>query len=192
MTGNGTAGDIAGQVEALLDEVTEPRARERMEDLVRLLMEFYGAGLERVVELAGAETVAKLAADDLVGSLLILHDLHPVDTATRVQAALDKVRPYLGSHAGGVTLLGIDDDLVLHLRLEGTCDGCPASRVTVKSGLRTRFTAFVSAPEVDQARIRRGADRVVVCRQAQIPSLKVSVESGWKLPSRSRRLTLRN
>lgn len=146
MTTEATAGDIAGRVEALLGEVTEPRARERVEELVRLLMEFYGAGLARVVELAGPDVVEKLATDDLVGSLLILHDLHPLDTATRVQRALDKVRPYLGSHAGGVTLLGVDDDMVLHLRLEGTCDGCPASMVTVKSAIEGAVTE--AAPEI--------------------------------------------
>ena len=37
----------------------------------------------------------------------MLHDLHPLDVDTRIQRALDKVRPYLGSHAGGVTYLGV-------------------------------------------------------------------------------------
>ena len=51
----------------------------------------------------------RLADDELVGSLLVLHDLHPDDVTVRVQAALDRVRPYLGSHAGGVTLTGVDE-----------------------------------------------------------------------------------
>ncbi len=65
-------------------------------------------------------------------SLLLLHDLHPVDVADRVVGALDHVRPYLGSHAGGIELLGVDDDGVAHLRLEGSCDGCPSSAVTLQ------------------------------------------------------------
>ena len=52
----------------------------------------------------------RLAADPLVGGLLVLHDLHPVPRRAPGRAALDAVRPYLGSHAGGVELLGIDDD----------------------------------------------------------------------------------
>ena len=48
----------------------------------------------------------RLLADPLVESLLLLHDLHPLDVDTRIQRALDRVRPYLGSHAGGVEYLG--------------------------------------------------------------------------------------
>ena len=49
----------------------------------------------------------RLVADPLVESLLLLHGLHPLDVDTRIQRALDNVRPYLGSHAGGVEYLGV-------------------------------------------------------------------------------------
>ncbi len=62
----------------------------------------------------------ELADDELVGNLLVLHDLHPDDVDTRVQAALNGVRPYLGSHAGGVSLSGVDENGVVHLQLEGS------------------------------------------------------------------------
>ena len=49
---------------------------------MRLLMRFYGAGLEQVVGIAraagGDAMVHRMAADPLVGALLALHDLHPV------------------------------------------------------------------------------------------------------------------
>jgi len=60
--------------------------------------------------------------------------------------ALDKVRPYLGSHAGGVEYLGIDDLGRVHLRLQGSCDGCPASSVTVKMAIETAI--LEAAPEI--------------------------------------------
>ncbi len=82
----------------------------------------------------------------MVGNLLVLHDLHPDDVLTRVQAALDRVRPYLGSHAGGVSLLGVDADGVAHLRLEGSCDGCASSALTVKSAIEDAI--LVAAPDV--------------------------------------------
>ncbi|HEV3398985.1 MAG TPA: NifU family protein, partial [Actinomycetes bacterium] len=75
-----------------------------------------------------------------------LHDLHPKDTETRVVEALDQVRPYLGSHAGGVELLGIDPGGVVHLRLEGSCDGCPSSVQTVKLAIERAIEE--AAPEV--------------------------------------------
>ena len=82
--------------------------------------------------MVGPEALERLVEDELVASLLVLHGLHPKDTETRVVEALDEVRPYLGSHAGGVELLGVDPEGVVHLRLEGSCDGCPSSTMTVK------------------------------------------------------------
>ena len=81
-----------------------------------------------------------------MGSLLVLHDLHPDDVTVRVQAALDRVRPYLGSHAGGVTFTGVDDRGVVHLRLEGSCDGCPSSAMTVQNAIEDAILA--AAPDV--------------------------------------------
>ena len=75
----------------------------------------------------------------------MLHDLHPDDVTVRVQAALDKVRPYLGSHAGGVTFTGVDEGVV-HLRLEGSCDGCPSSAMTVQNAIEDAILA--AAPDV--------------------------------------------
>ena len=60
--------------------------------------------------------------------------------------ALDQVRPYLGSHAGGVELLGVDAAGVVHLRLEGSCDGCPSSVQTVKLAIERAIEE--AAPEV--------------------------------------------
>jgi Fe-S cluster biogenesis protein NfuA/nitrite reductase/ring-hydroxylating ferredoxin subunit len=62
-----------------------------------------------------------------------------------VQRALDRVRPYLGSHAGGVRYLGVHDG-VARLRLEGSCHGCPSSTVTVQ--LAIQGAVQDAAPEV--------------------------------------------
>src|SRR4029450_9637070 len=109
-------------------------------------MEFYGAGLARVVELADEELLDRLIGDELVASLLVVHDLHPRGTEERVVEALDRVRPYLGSHAGGVDFLGVDDDGVVRLRLEGSCDGCPSPTATVKPPIERAIEE--AAPEV--------------------------------------------
>jgi Fe-S cluster biogenesis protein NfuA len=114
-------------------------------------MRLYGAGLERiltVVDDAGAAATpifARLAADDLVASLLVLHDLHPLDLATRIGRALDHVRPYLASHGGDVTLLSLEDG-VARLRLEGSCHGCPSSTVTMKLAIEKAIEE--AAPEI--------------------------------------------
>jgi Fe-S cluster biogenesis protein NfuA len=145
---------VGTRIEELLGRLRDrgdPTTAETAEELVRLVVEFYGAGLERVVELAGEDVLERLVKDELVASLLVLHDLHPKDTETRVLEALDQVRPYLGSHAGGVELLGVDPEGVVHLRLEGSCDGCPSSTMTVKLAIERAIEE--AAPEVTRVEV---------------------------------------
>ena len=145
---------IAGdRIEALLAELAGagPAVRPKAEELVQLLMQLYGAGLERILTVlddAGAAAIplfARLAEDELVASLMILHDLHPLDLETRIGRALDHVRPYLGSHGGGVEVLGIEEGVV-RLRLLGTCDGCASSAVTKQQAIERAINE--AAPEI--------------------------------------------
>jgi Fe-S cluster biogenesis protein NfuA len=143
------------RVEELLDGLRSgpPSAALAAEELVGLLVGLYGGGLAAIVELlreqgpAGAPALAAMADDPRVEGLLLLHDLHPLDVDARIQRALDRVRPYLGSHAGGVQYLGVADG-VARLRLEGSCDGCPSSTVTVE--LAIRGAVEDAAPEVTE------------------------------------------
>ena len=133
------AGDdaqAAGErVEALLAELRSqagPQVAATAEELVGCLVELYGAGLARITEIlgedeSGPKLMDKLVADPLVESLLLVHDLHPLDTSTRVRRAVEEVLPQLGSHAGNVEYLGLDEAGVLRLRLEQS--GCSADTV---------------------------------------------------------------
>src|SRR6201987_527981 len=105
------AGD---RIQTLLDSCAAggAAAYERAQQLVREVVGLYGAGLERIMELAQASDQApslaeRLATDDLVASLLLVHGLHPHDVHRRVSDALDRVRPYLGSHGGDVDLIEV-------------------------------------------------------------------------------------
>ena len=140
---------VGTRIEELLGRIRsagDPGTAETAEEVVRLVVELYGAGLERTVALAGPEVLVRLVEDELVASLLVLHGLHPKDTEARVVEALDKVRPYLGSHAGGVELLGVDPAGVVHLRPAGSCDGCPSSVLTVRQAIERAIEE--TAPEV--------------------------------------------
>lgn len=141
-----TAGE---RIDALLDagSVGGTVARERAEQLVREVVELYGAGLARILDLVGddGELVERLAEDELVASLLLVNGLHPHDVERRVATALDSVRPYLGSHGGDVELLGVDDAIV-RLRLTGSCQSCPSSAVTLE--LAVKDAVLAAAPEV--------------------------------------------
>jgi Fe-S cluster biogenesis protein NfuA/nitrite reductase/ring-hydroxylating ferredoxin subunit len=146
---------VGERIEVVLDELSstgDPSVAERAEELVSLLVELYGGGLERILQTiaddgdAGEAILRRLTQDELVEALLIVHGLHPVALDQRIHDALESVRPYLGSHSGGVENLGVDDDGVLHLRLEGNCEGCPSSRVTVQSAIEDAVRK--AAPEI--------------------------------------------
>jgi len=145
---------VSARVEELLDALKSGGfggAAPAAEELVSLLVGLYGDGLTQIVTIlaeqgsAGEAILARLADDPLVESLLLLHGLHPLDVDARIQRALDRVRPYLGSHAGGVEYLGVTDG-VARLRLEGSCHGCPSSTVTVR--LAISGAVQDAAPEV--------------------------------------------
>jgi Fe-S cluster biogenesis protein NfuA/nitrite reductase/ring-hydroxylating ferredoxin subunit len=131
-----------------------PVARERAEQLVGEVVELYGAALSRVMAALGAQTdpamLNSLIADDLVASLLLVHGLHPHDVHRRVSDALDRVRPYLGSHGGDVHLLDIDGDTV-KLQFAGSCKSCPSSAVTLELAVEDAIRA--AAPEVSSIEV---------------------------------------
>jgi Fe-S cluster biogenesis protein NfuA/nitrite reductase/ring-hydroxylating ferredoxin subunit len=153
----GDARQVGARVEELLGVLQAeggPATAQAAEELVRLLLGLYGDGLRHIMSAlraegeAGAAILDRLLADPLVESLLLLHDLHPLDIDARIQRALDQVRPYLGSHAGGVQYLGVTGEGVARLRLEGSCHGCPSSTVTVQLALKGAVED--AAPEVTE------------------------------------------
>jgi len=130
------------------------RSRERAEQLVREVVELYGAGLSRIVAAVGDQAdpglLDRLVTEDLVASLLLVHGLHPHDLHRRVSDALDRVRPYLGSHGGDVHLLDIDGDTV-RLQFAGSCKSCPSSAVTLELAVEDAIRA--AAPEVSSIEV---------------------------------------
>jgi Fe-S cluster biogenesis protein NfuA/nitrite reductase/ring-hydroxylating ferredoxin subunit len=118
-----------------LEDLDDPACRALAEELTSAVVQMYGAGLERIVELADADTRAGMAEDELVAGLLMIHDLYPVPMEERVAQALDTVRPYMESHGGNVELLGIEEG-VAKLRLEGSCKSCRASSSTLELAVR--------------------------------------------------------
>jgi len=136
----GSPDDLARRVAELEERLAssaDPAVRELADELVCAVMDLYGEGLERIFRAladggtAGVALRDALLEDAVVAGLLFIHDLHPVPLETRVEAALESVRPYLRSHKGDVELVGLEDG-VAHLRLQGSCDGCPSSASTLE------------------------------------------------------------
>src|SRR5437588_664375 len=148
-----SAGD---RIQTLLEatSVGGGAARERAEQLVREVGELYGECLARIIAAVGDQVKSgmldRLVADDLVASLLLVHGLHPHDVHQRVSDALDRVRPYLGSHGGDVHLLAIVDDTV-QLQFAGSCKSCPSSAVTLELAVEDAIRA--AAPEISSIEV---------------------------------------
>jgi Fe-S cluster biogenesis protein NfuA len=160
----------AGRVNRLLEQLRsgpDPRAALVAEELVRCLVQLYGAGLERIMAAVGAEHGSDLATDPLVESLLLVHDLHPLPPDARVRRAVDRART--GSGHGDVEYLGIDGDGVVRVRMSGG-QGC-ATRA-----LRQEITTAVrdAAPETTGVEFDVAAARPVL--------LQISRRSGMGGP----------
>jgi hypothetical protein len=120
-----------------LESVPGPTADAGVE-AVQLLSEVYGEALARVLDLAPRGLVHELADDQLVGHLLVLHELHPDPVEARVRRALDDLRP----HVGALELLSVEDG-VARVRLP-EASGCGAARRTEA----VRETVLAMAPEL--------------------------------------------
>ena len=126
---------------AKIDELSDVRARTLAQELVASVIAMYGDGLARIIEVigdsreAGATILDQLSQDGAVGSLLLIHDLYPVSLQERVIEALDTVRPYMESHGGNVELVSLEDG-VARLVLQGSCNGCAASRATLELAIK--------------------------------------------------------
>jgi Fe-S cluster biogenesis protein NfuA/nitrite reductase/ring-hydroxylating ferredoxin subunit len=133
--------ELLGRVQAL----SEGEARAAGLAAIQGFLRVYGEALRRITAISPPETLESLRCDELVSQLLLLHDLHPATIEERITAALEQVRPYMGSHGGGIELVEVRDG-VARVKLEGTCRGCAASTVTLK--LAVEEAVLRAAPEL--------------------------------------------
>ena len=112
-----------------IEATADPGLRAGVRDLVSAILEYHGAGLARILEIAGEPVTRECARDPLAGSLLLLYNLHPEDFETRVRRAVDGLP--------GVMLAGIADGVV---RLRAVSPA--TSREAVEQAL------YAAAPEI--------------------------------------------
>ena len=86
------------------------------------------------------------------------------EVVSRVEKALDEVRPYLETDGGNVKVLDVDNDMVVTLELLGACGSCPMSVMTMKAGIEETIKRQV--PEIKDV-------RAVNITQADDPNAKL-------------------
>ncbi|WP_067144811.1 NifU family protein [Pseudotamlana agarivorans] len=65
-----------------------------------------------------------------------------------VEKALEEIRPFLQSDGGDISLLSIENDNLVKVRLEGACVGCSVNQMTLKSGVEMTIKKY--APQIKQ------------------------------------------
>jgi Fe-S cluster biogenesis protein NfuA len=140
-----------GKLITQFDQMPEGPPKTACKQLVQLLMDVHGAGLDRIMEIVfesdgpGPAIVDKLGNDTITSSLLLLYSLHPQELETRVQQAIDRMRPRLRKLSCGVDLAGIVEGAV-QVRVAVAGHNCGSSskdiRAIVEEGV------FECAPDV--------------------------------------------
>ena len=67
---------------------------------------------------------------------------------SRINKALDKVRPYLQADGGDISLIDVTDEMIVKVKLAGACYGCPFSMQTLKSGVEQALVKEI--PEIKE------------------------------------------
>jgi Fe-S cluster biogenesis protein NfuA len=127
-----------GKLVAELEQMPDSALKMAAGELVHLLMDVHGTGIERMMEIVfdseagGPETIDKFGADPIVRSLLLLYSLHPENLETRVQKSLDVLRPRLRKLNYGVEFVSVDEGSVC-LRVASSGHACGSTTENVRS-----------------------------------------------------------
>lgn len=64
-----------------------------------------------------------------------------------VLKALDEIRPFLNSDGGDISLVSIEEEKYVKVRLEGACISCSVNQMTLKAGVETTIKKY--APQIE-------------------------------------------
>ena len=67
---------------------------------------------------------------------------------SKIEGALDEIRPYLEADEGDIKLIEVTDDMVVKVKLMGACSSCNVSMMTMKSGVEQAIKRAV--PEIKE------------------------------------------
>jgi hypothetical protein len=128
------------QIEALVE------AQPECAELAQLLMEWYGEGLTRIMQLSTPEAQEQFAGDPTICGLLLVHGLHPIDAETRLCKAMQRLeRRY---EAQRVVVREIRDGVAV-IAIEQQGGGSPPSSLPAA----IEEAAMEAAPELEGVRI---------------------------------------
>jgi hypothetical protein len=140
-----------GKLITQFDQMPEGPPKAACKELVQLLMDVHGAGLDRIMEIVfesagpGPVIIDKLGNDTITSSLLLLYSLHPLDLETRVHQAIDRMRPRLRKLSCSVELAEIVEGAV-QVRVTAGGHSCGSSSKDIRAIVEE--CVFELAPDV--------------------------------------------
>jgi Fe-S cluster biogenesis protein NfuA/nitrite reductase/ring-hydroxylating ferredoxin subunit len=128
----------------------DPAGRKAAEELQLAIEGFHRQALVTMVRTLkgderGKQLLFDLVDDPGVHAVLALHGIIRPSLMIRANQTLDSVRPYLESHGGGVELVDVRDGIAF-VRLQGSCNGCSMSAITLREGVEEALLKGV--PEI--------------------------------------------
>jgi hypothetical protein len=127
-----------GKLIAQFDGMPEGSQKNACKELVQLLMDVHGTGLERMMEVVfesgptGSAIIDKLGQDSITGSLLLLYSLHPDDLETRVLKAVERLRSRLRKLSCSAELARISEGSV-QVRVTRSGHSCGSSTKDIRA-----------------------------------------------------------
>jgi Fe-S cluster biogenesis protein NfuA len=140
-----------GQLITQFDQMPDTPQKTACKQLVQLLMDVHGVGLERIMEIIfessanGPAIIDELARDTITSSLLLLYSLHPDDLETRINKAIERLRPRLRKLSCSVELGRISEGAV-QIRVTTSVHSCGSSTKDVRTILEEGV--YELAPDV--------------------------------------------
>lgn len=72
-----------------------------------------------------------------------------MDIQKRVEKVLEKIRPYIQSDGGDISLVSVDEAAgIVKVTLHGACGSCPSSQATLKGGVERMIRQEI--PEIKE------------------------------------------
>ena len=117
----------------------DEQVRTLVFELLDWVEAYHRESIHRLIDLLPLEALEEAQQDPLLLPLLEAYEIigdgqEEADPLPLVEEALEQVRPYIHSHGGEMELLSVEEGVV-HLRLMGSCDGCPSSAITLTQGV---------------------------------------------------------
>jgi Fe-S cluster biogenesis protein NfuA len=121
-----------GELVSHFDQMPDSPQKTAGRELMQLLMDVHGQGLERMMEIifenreAGSALIDQLGKDEIAGGLLLLYSLHPDAIETRVHTALERIRLRLRKLSCAIDLVSINEGAV-RVRVTKSGHSCSSS-----------------------------------------------------------------